>query len=183
MAEFMGSGDSMTKVNETKVEREEGLAKRLHRRSLLKAGAVVAPIALTLHGGVPLAHADSAGLCVIQLMEIANDQSDGRHTMLQVPIHGGQVAQPLVGNSHATDILPEDYPNGTKIEPFDASNIEHWNFIKDPINGRFGFSCVNSIDFNGRIRRDNGWGNGDDPAPGGSLPHNNAENGPGGNPQ
>ena len=28
----------------------------------------------------------------------------------------------------------------------------------------------------------NGWGNGDQPAPGGSLPHNNAENGQNGNP-
>lgn len=26
--------------------------------------------------------------------------------------------------------------------------------------------------------RNNGWGNGDQPAPGGSLPNNNAENGP-----
>ncbi len=151
MAEFMESGDSMTKVNETKVEREEGLAKRLHRRSLLKAGAVVAPIALTLHGGVPLAHADSAGLCVVKLMEIANDQGDARHRMLQIPVHGSQIAQPLVGNSHAVEVLPENYQPGTKLEPFDANNIQHWNFIKDPQNGRFGFSCVNSIEFNGRI--------------------------------
>lgn len=27
-----------------------------------------------------------------------------------------------------------------------------------------------------RVRQDNGWGNGDDMAPGGSLPHNGAEN-------
>jgi hypothetical protein len=28
----------------------------------------------------------------------------------------------------------------------------------------------------GHCHRDNGWGNGDDDAPGGSLPHNRAEN-------
>ncbi|MCV2867133.1 hypothetical protein OEW28_00650 [Defluviimonas sp. WL0002] len=33
-----------------------------------------------------------------------------------------------------------------------------------------------------RKKGNNGWGNGDQPAPGGSLPNNNAENGPGGNP-
>jgi len=178
----MGLGDCMTKVNETEVKNVEGLNKRLHRRSLLKAGAVAAPIALTLHGGVPLAHADSAGLCVIQLMEIANNPGDGRHAMMQVPIHSNQIAQPLVGNSHAPEIHAEDYPEGTQIQPFDASNIEHWNFINNPLNNRFGFSCVNSIDFNGRIKGNNGWGNGDQPAPGGSLPNNNAENGPDGNP-
>jgi len=30
-----------------------------------------------------------------------------------------------------------------------------------------------------RIKGNNGWGNGDQPAPGNSLPHNNAENGGG----
>ena len=115
-------------------------------------------------------------------MEIANDRSDSRHKMLQVPVDGSQIAQPIIGHTHAAEILPQDYPEGTKIEAFDANNIQHWNFIKDPQNGRFGFSCVNSIDFTGRIKGNNGWGNGDQPAPGGSLPNNNAENGPGGNP-
>ena len=179
----------MTEVNNTDKKNEvtsgATLGKRLHRRSLLKAGAIAAPVALTLHGGVPLAHADSAGLCVINLMNIANNPADNRAAMLQVPIKGGQVAEKKNG-THKFELLPEDlandYPPGTQLQPFDASNLNHWEFIKDPLNQRFGFSCVNSIEFNYRINGNNGWGNGDQPAPSGSLPNNNAENNPNGNP-
>ncbi len=137
--------NSMTKVNETEVKEAEGLKKRLHRRSLLKAGAVAAPIAMTLHGGIPLAHADSAGLCVVQMIEIAQG-NDSRARMLQVPVKNGQIARPLVGE-HQSEINAEDYPEGTVLEPFNASRL-HWDFISDPNNNRFGFSCVSSIGFN-----------------------------------
>lgn len=135
----------MTKVDNTEVNKVEGLKKRLDRRSLLKAGAIAAPVALTLHGGVPLAHADSAGLCVVQLMDIANNPGDHRAPMLQVPMKDGTVARPLVGN-HKTEVKAEDYPDGTTIEPFNASP-QHWEFLSDPQNQRYGFSCVSSIGF------------------------------------
>ncbi len=141
--------NSMTDVNETEAKQPEGLKKRLHRRSLLKAGAVAAPIAMTLHGGIPLAHADSAGLCVVQLIEIAKG-NDSRAEMLQVPMKGGRVAIPH-NRSHKPLIKPQDlatdYPEGTTLQPFNASP-EHWKFLSDPNNNRFGFSCVSSIGFN-----------------------------------
>lgn len=149
--------NSMTKVNDTEVKQAEGLKKRLHRRSLLKAGAVAAPIAMTLHGGVPLAHADSAGLCVVQLIEIAKDGSDSRARMLQVPMNGGRVAIPH-NRTYKAEILEEDleidYPEGTTLEPFNASP-QHWEFLSDPNNNRFGFSCVSSIGFNNFARSSN----------------------------
>lgn len=148
--------NSMTKVNETEVKEAEGLKKRLHRRSLLKAGAVAAPIAMTLHGGIPLAHADSAGLCVIQLIEIAQG-NDSRARMLQIPMNGGRVAIPHNGK-YKTEILAEDleldYPEGTTLEPFNASP-QHWQFLSDPNNNRFGFSCVSSIGFNNFAKSSN----------------------------
>jgi len=135
----------MTKVDNAEVKKAEGLRKRLDRRSLLKAGAIAAPVALTLHGGVPLAHADSAGMCVVQLMEIANNSGDSRSPMLQVPMKDGRVADPIIGFKHDVEIHAKDYPEGTSIEPFNAGSPHHWQFLSDPNNQRYGFSCVNSI--------------------------------------
>lgn len=137
----------MTKVDDTEVKKSEGLSKRLHRRSLLKAGAIAAPVVLTLHGGVPLAHADSAGMCVMQLMEIANKTGDARAPMLQVPMTKSRdgIARPLLDPKHKTEIYAEDYDPETRIEPFNAGDPHHWQFLSDPNNQRYGFSCVNSI--------------------------------------
>lgn len=70
------TGDSMTNKmdNDNMMDAQE--QKRLNRRRLLRAGAIAAPVALTLHGGVPLAHADSAGMCALKLQEIANNSND-----------------------------------------------------------------------------------------------------------
>lgn len=137
----------MTKVDDTEVKKSEGLTKRLNRRSLLRAGAIAAPVALTLHGGVPLAHADSAGMCVMQLMEIANKSGDARSAMLQVPMSNGKIAKPNIGYDHKTEIHMEDYDldPAVRIEPFNADDPHHWQFLSDPANNRYGFSCVNSI--------------------------------------
>ena len=115
---------------------------RMLRRRLLKTGALVAPIALTLHGGVPLAHADSSGSCILELMDIANNQSPGtRWDELQVPINDGQVA--AINGDHAAVPELKDYPEGTELVPFDGSP-EHWEFISSSSN-RFGFSCIASV--------------------------------------
>jgi len=55
----------MTDINkdDMKINKMEA---RIKRRSLLKAGAIAAPLAMTLHGGIPMAHADSAS-CVEEL--------------------------------------------------------------------------------------------------------------------
>lgn len=72
----------MTDVNEkSELKDNESvttLSKRLHRRSLLKAGAIAAPVAMTLHSGAAATalgnHASSAGLCVLDLREILSSR-------------------------------------------------------------------------------------------------------------
>lgn len=147
--------------------------KRMQRRRLLRTGALAAPIAMTLHGGVPLAHADSSGSCVFELIDIANNPSHPRWGELQVPINSnsGHVAH----TAHGHDVEPDagDYPPGTVLMPFDASD-EHWEFISSASN-RFGFSCVASVT-NIKIKGNNGFGNLDQTCPGGSCDNNGAEN-------
>ena len=143
----------------------------MHRRSLLKAGALAALIALTLHGGVPLAHANSSGSCVWELIQIAN--SSGRSAELQVPIN--TKSNKVANAAHGHAIIPslDDYGPNTQLVPFDGSE-EHWNFIASSPN-RFGFSCLSSAT-NIKIKGNNGWGNGHQPPPGFSCEPNSAEN-------
>lgn len=171
---------------------ESSLSKRLHRRSLLKAGAVVAPIALTLHGGVPLAHADSSGSCIFELYDIANDPNHPNHEDMLIPMNpknghfatviNGHVNDPGGGGTYP-DNYPDNYPDGTYLEPFNPTNEEHWKFIaQSPAN--YGYSCIVSVT-NVRLKGNNGFGNYDQSCPGGSCPNNDAENDfplPGNNP-
>ena len=136
----------MTKQTDNEEVKKDGLSKRLHRRSLLKAGAIAAPVALTLHGGVPLAHADSAGLCVLDLHKIASNPNDARHKMMQVPMKKGRVTLPKRGYRHNMYKEAKNYPKGTKMEPFDSGNYQHWEFLKKN-KGHYGWSCINSIKY------------------------------------
>lgn len=168
----------MTKSTNSEEIKLDGLKARLHRRSLLKAGAIAVPVALTLHGGVPLAHADSAGLCVLDLQKIASNPNDSRHKMMLVPTKDGRVTLPTRGYRHDMYKDIKDYPEGTQMEPWDSGNYQHWDFLKKN-EGHYGWSCINSIKY-GQVKPkgNNGWGNGNQPPPGNSGPHNNAQNGP-----
>lgn len=154
---------------------EDSLSKRLHRRSLLKAGAIVAPIALTLHGGVPLAHADSSGSCIIELFNIGQDSTHPNYEDMQIPMNPKNGHFATVINGHVNDPgAGTTYPDGTYWEPFNPTNEEHWQYITEsPAN--YGYSCIVSVT-NVRIKGNNGFGNFDQSCPGGSCPNNDAEN-------
>jgi hypothetical protein len=51
----------MTEMNDKKISENTVGDMRAKRRRILKAGAVIAPLAITLHGGIPMAHASSVG--------------------------------------------------------------------------------------------------------------------------
>lgn len=108
----------MNEIDKSKMKKVSDKENRLSRRRLLKTGAVMAPLALTLHGGIPLAHADSAGLCVLHLEELAQE---GDPT-LQLPLG----------------------PQG-QLVPFDGGIESHWEYITAD-SSRHGYSCLNSID-------------------------------------
>ncbi|PCI46160.1 MAG: hypothetical protein COB49_09005 [Alphaproteobacteria bacterium] len=55
----------MTEINKDNAKKHTTEDARVIRRRILKAGAV-APLALTLHGGIPMAHANSTG-CLEEL--------------------------------------------------------------------------------------------------------------------
>jgi len=134
----------MTNVNDTEKKIDAVDSKRQLRRRLLKTGALAAPIAMTLHGGVPLAHAASAGMCEYELIDIAqNTVSDPRAKYLQVPMYGNRLAK-LERPTNGGDIDIEDYEDGSQLMPFNGSE-EHWQFLSDPANGGFAMSCYNSI--------------------------------------
>ena len=56
----------MTEMNKNDAKKEDA---RIQRRKILKAGAVIAPLAVTLHGGAAFAHVSSAGRCVQNMKE------------------------------------------------------------------------------------------------------------------
>ncbi|MBT6328427.1 MAG: hypothetical protein HOJ34_01475, partial [Kordiimonadaceae bacterium] len=132
---------------------EDSLSKRLHRRSLLKAGAIVAPIALTLHGGVPLAHADSSGSCIIELWNIGENPSHPNYEDMQIPMNPKnghfQTVTNGLGNPNGGT-----YPADTDWQAFNPTNEEHWKYIAEsPAN--YGYSCIVSVT-NVRIKGNNG---------------------------
>ena len=136
----------MTNANDPKKEIDTVESKRQLRRRLLKTGALAAPVAMTLHGGVPLAHAASAGMCEFELIEIANKgigSLDPRTEHLQIPMRRRRLARLKVEpTGPGVDI--NNYEKGTKLVPFDGSD-EHWKFLSNPANGGFAMSCYNSI--------------------------------------
>lgn len=145
----------MTEVNEQTevkdIEEANTLSKRLHRRSLLKAGAIAAPMALTLHSGAAATalgnHASSAGLCVLDLREIATSRSHPKSDYLQIPMKGPRLARRHDRQVHSPRVRMRDLEPGSRLEPFDPRNRVHWDFIQNPSNGRFGMSCINSIQY------------------------------------
>ncbi|VAW00144.1 hypothetical protein MNBD_ALPHA01-675 [hydrothermal vent metagenome] len=98
---------------------------RLRRRSILKAGAVIAPLAITLHGGISLAHANSA-TCVDKM--VANQ--------VQVP-----KLNPDGSMTGVTEIFnPESGLTGQMINGHAQT---HWEYIETGVMGYT--SCLTSI--------------------------------------
>lgn len=101
---------------------------RIKRRSLLKAGAVIAPLALTLHGGISMAHASSTG-CVDDLKE-----------HVRIPTFDGE------GNPNGD--VPFDPENGLTGRLNENGTPEtHWDYLTN--EELYGASCLQSIENSG----------------------------------
>ncbi|VAV88136.1 hypothetical protein MNBD_ALPHA02-1668 [hydrothermal vent metagenome] len=98
---------------------------RLKRRSILKAGAVIAPLAITLHGGISVAHANSA-TCVDQM--VAND-----------------VQIPLFEADGTPKGITEQFNPQTGLTGNVINNVPqtHWEYIETGVMGYT--SCLSSI--------------------------------------
>ncbi len=98
---------------------------RLKRRSILKAGAVIAPLAITLHGGISVAHANSA-TCVDQM--VAND--------VQVPLFNADGTPKGI----TEQFNPQSGLTGKVINGVPQT---HWEYIETGVMGYT--SCLTSI--------------------------------------
>lgn len=121
----------MTKMNKDNANKNALEAGRIKRRSILKAGAVIAPLALTLHGGTSLAFAGSVN-CLAELethVKVPNFEPDGM---------GG-----FAWNGTTTPFDPIDEGHFTgRLNP-DGSLESHWDYL---INEElYGASCIQSI--------------------------------------
>jgi len=113
----------MTEINsdDTRTDKKKT---RIKRRSLLRAGAVAAPLAITLYGGISLAHANSTD-CVEALertKEIPHFDDKGKQD-------GERDFNPRFGVTGRTvDNMPET----------------HWDYLMKQKEGS-GASCLQSI--------------------------------------
>ena len=114
------------------IEKSRGNA-RINRRKILKAGAVIAPLAVTLHSGVPLAHAASAA-CDVKM-----DWQKIIPEFEAVKNHDGTYTNTKTGK-----ILGYRGTAGKtgRILEFGIEET-HWDYISQP--GVTGHSCYNSI--------------------------------------
>ncbi len=115
----------MTEVKKDNATTHKKTEVRLRRRSLLKAGAVIAPLAITLHGGISLAHANSA-TCVDKMV------TNG----VQIPI-----LNPDGSPTGVTELFnPESGLTGQIIN---GQSQTHWEYIETGVMGYT--SCLTSI--------------------------------------
>lgn len=118
----------MTEMNKDDAKENATKDARTKRRSILKAGAVIAPLALTLHGGIPMAHASSTG-CVDDLI-----------THVKIPIfesdNGGFV---WTGDTEPFSPSPASRTG--------RGDETHWDYLVN--EELFGASCLTSIQNSG----------------------------------
>lgn len=123
----------MTEINKNATKKKSALEERIKRRSILKAGAVIAPLALTLHGGIPMAHANSTG-CLEEL-----------NKNIQVPN--------FIPNSNNTGYIQDPNNPTTRFDPFNQLTTgrqfagegpeTHWDYlIREDL---YGVSCLASM--------------------------------------
>lgn len=119
----------MTEINrdDTKVSKMEA---RVKRRSLLKAGVIAAPLAMTLHGGISMAHADSAS-CVKELED-----------HVTVPHYDD------TGHKDGEERFnPREGFTG-RVNPDGRTEETHWDYLEnEDISGA---SCLQSLEDSGR---------------------------------
>ncbi len=134
----------MTNMNKDDAEKNAAEEARIKRRSILKAGAVIAPLALTLHGGIPLAQAMSTD-CLQELHEnllIPNfvpNYDDDHHDDGHDDHHTGYILDP---NKPPTPFDP--YNQLTTGRQFEGEDPEtHWDYlIREDL---YGVSCLTSV--------------------------------------
>jgi len=118
----------MTEMKKNEPKMKKAVNTRIKRRSLLKAGAVIAPLAITLHGGIPLAHAASAN-CI-----------DDMETRIKVPTFttndGGQTYQ-----RNGEQLFNAE--TGLTGRMVGGNPETHWEYIVE--EDLFGASCLQSF--------------------------------------
>jgi len=123
----------MTDINKDDIKINK-MEARIKRRSLLKAGAVIAPLAITLHGGVAMAQVASAGRCVEKLkttetVPVDTVDGNGNPVTNQVPFSPSQSAFTGRTNTNGTSETHWDYilkGNGhgmTCLQSFEAAGL------------------------------------------------------------
>lgn len=119
----------MTDVNKDDIMKNNE-EERLKRRRILKAGAAIAPLAVTLHGGNAMAAVISAS-CV--------DKMTGK---LQIPKYEKSIEN---GSVVYTQVTTTGFDKNAKTGRLTAGGADetHWNYISIP--GNAGHSCYTSI--------------------------------------
>ncbi len=119
----------MTDMKKDDLKMNKTDEKRIKRRSLLKAGAVIAPLAITLHGGVAFAQVNSAGRCI-----------ENMRTNVQIPLFedvGGGVYQ-------QTGVSVDFSPDNTALTGrlVGGQPETHWQYIEN--EQLSGVTCLQS---------------------------------------
>ena len=125
----------MTEENKNKTTISNAKNTRINRRSMLKAGAIVAPLAITLHGGIPMAHATSSG-CV--------EDMETRITVPQFKLGEDGITFEV---NHDLPALPFDPVSGITGRVIEGQNETHWDYIVN--EELFGASCLQSFENTG----------------------------------
>lgn len=137
----------MTEENIKKTKISNAKNTRINRRRMLKAGAVIAPLAITLHGGIPMAHAASTG-CVEDMkkhVKIPHYEHDEHDDHDDKDSHDDSYHKS--GDEESFD--PKNGVTGRIIEDEDGSDKEetHWDYIIN--EEEFGASCLQSFEDSG----------------------------------
>ncbi len=125
----------MTEENKNKTMINVVKGSRLNRRSMLKAGAVAVPLAITLHGGIPMAHAASGG-CV-------QDMKD-HVTVPQFKLGDDGITYEV---DHDLPALQFDPVGGITGRVIGGETETHWDYITN--EELFGASCLQSFENSG----------------------------------
>ncbi len=126
----------MTKKNEDGAMMEMTDQARIRRRRILKAGAVIAPLAVTLHGGVAFAQVNSAGRCVEHLKDT-----------LRIPTFSVDADGNYVQNG---SVAFNPSPGAMTGRVIDGQPEDHWNYvIREQLAGQ---TCLQSFMASGETR-------------------------------
>lgn len=113
----------MTEINNEDTKGDMMEDGRIKRRRLLKMGAAIAPLAVTLHGGVAFAQVNSAARCVENLK--ARLVSEGKEIPVFEPDQNGN----YVSTNHT---IPFDESLTATTGRLNANNNleNHWEYLE-----------------------------------------------------